>query len=57
MLNDYECIYLNSKRGESGTPSNFTCRIDLVGEYKYVSLIRASIPKSYNLVNSSNNRF
>lgn len=50
--------YIDSSTRSSGTPSNFTTKLELPpNEFDRVCLLQASIPKSYYLFDSTNNTF
>ena len=53
-------VYMNSRNRASGTHSDFTYEIDFMGEsskYTNVVVLSATIPKSYYLIDDTNDTF
>ena len=57
LISDKQLFYIDSNDRLSGTNTDFTYQLDILGDFDYAVVLQASIPKSYYLVQSNRNTF
>lgn len=57
MLSNLQTFYINSKKRENGTNSNFSYNFDIHEPISHVSLVYITIPKSYYMIQNNYNTF
>lgn len=57
LISDKQIFYIDSNDRLSGTNSDFTYQLDILGDFDYAVVLQASIPKSYYLVQANRNTF
>ena len=57
LISSKQIYYVDSHNRSSGTHSDFSYALNLVGSYDSVVILQASIPKSYYLVQAGRNTF